>query len=1199
MRFLFFLTLATGLAACQSKNSRFERLSADQTGIRFANTITESDSLNVLEFEYIYNGGGVGVGDFNGDGKPDVFFAGNQVTSRLYLNKGDFTFDDITKQAGLTTRTWCTGVAVVDINQDGRQDIYVSTIHPDRNKSVPNLLFINTGNDNKGIPHFREMAHEAGLADSSYSTQATFLDFDRDGDLDLFLLTNALETYNRNTVSGPQNQGRARSRDKLFRNEGVKEGVRSEERGVRSRPAVGPLPRSLAAGRLLTPSFTDVSEQAGLVHEGWGLSVVVNDINNDGWPDIYVANDFQSNDVWLINNQQGGFENQIANLLRHQSHNSMGADIADINNDGLNDLAVVDMLPDDNLRQKTMFSNVPYDRFQLARRLGYQPQYIRNMLQLNRGIAPSSLSSPSSPSSPPNLPLFSDIGYLAGTAATDWSWSALFADLDNDGLRDLLITNGYRKDITDLDFTSYNRDVGIFGSDAERRSGLLKRIDELEPVYKPNFLFHNDGKLRFRDVASEWGLTDKSFTNGTAYADFDSDGDLDLVMNNINDAAFIYRNHTMETTDDSATHHFLRINLTGKAGNREGLGAKIAVWAGGQLHYVEHTRQRGYQSSVESTLHLGLGKARLIDSLRIWWPSGTGQTLRALRTNQTLTLNEQQARPQSVSFMRLQQPAVPLLTDVATSLGLSYEHQEDDFVDYKQQQTTLPRKHAQIGPGIAVGDVDGNGFDDLYVAGAAHRGGTFFLQQSNSHFTRRDRPAKGPEETGVLLLDVDSDGDLDLYAVHGSTEFGRNEAMYQDSLYLNDGRGNFHPASNALPRTIASGSCVVAADYDHDGDLDLFVGGRIVPQRYPESARSYILRNDSIDGRVRFTDVTTQLAPGLAQLGLVCAALWTDVDNDSWPDLLLAGEFMPITLYKNTRGRSMTSQAAQQPALQAASGFWNSLSAGDFDNDGDMDYVAGNLGLNSRMQASASQPVSVYAADFDANGSFDPIVTLFNGTTEYALHPRDALTDQIPSFKKRMTSYAAYGKLSLNELLTSDERKQALTKQANFLSSAYVENQEGTLILHPLPVDAQFSPIFGALTTDLNQDDKLDLVTIGNDYGTEVLSGYQDAGLGLCLLGTGGSGWRSLSPVQSGLRVDGDAKALASVLLANGQLLYVATQNNGPIRAFKQVNSPVRYRRATPADEKTGSTAGTKHVRKTEIGWGSGYLSQSSRVIRQ
>lgn len=1154
MRFLLFVALAGWMAGCQVTPSRFERLTADQTGIRFVNSITENDSLNVLEFEYIYNGGGVGVGDFNGDGKPDVFFAGNQVSSQLYLNKGDFKFEDVTKPAGVSTRLWCTGVAVADINQDGRQDIYLSTAHPDRHKAVPNLLFLNIGNDARGIPHFQETAYQAGLADSSYATQATFLDYDRDGDLDVFLLTNALEVYNRNTVTGPQNQGRARSRDKLFRND------------------------SSPGGKL---RFTDVSNQAGLVHEGWGLGVVVNDINNDGWPDIYVANDFQSNDVWLINNRQGGFENQIDHLLKHQSHNSMGADMADINNDGLNDLAVVDMMPDDNLRQKTMFATIPYDRFQMAKRLGYQPQYIRNMLQLNRGGT------------------LSDIGYMAGTAATDWSWSALFADLDNDGLRDLLITNGYRKDITDLDFTSYNRDAGTFGSDNERRSGLLKRVADLEPVYKPNFLYHNEGNLRFANVAPQWGLTEQSFTNGTAYADFDGDGDLDLVMNNINDPAFIYRNRTMETASDSLNHHYLRVELAGKPGNREGLGAKIAVWAGGQLHYLEHTRQRGYQSSVESVLHMGLGKARRIDSLRIWWPNGTGQTLFNLPANQTLTLQEQQSTQQPASFMVFQPPATPLLTDVTATLSLTYQQEEDDFVDYKQHQLTLPRKHSQPGPGMAVGDVDGNGLDDIYIAGSAHRAGTFFLQQPNSTFVRRDRRTKVPEETGVLLIDTDRDGDLDLYAVHGSTEFGQDKANYQDSLYLNDGRGNFRASPNALPRITASGSCVVAADYDHDGDLDLFIGGRVVPQRYPEAARSYILRNDSQGQQVRFTDVTDLLAPGLSKLGLLCTALWTDVDNDTWPDLLLAGEFMPITLYKNNQGRSFSNQSGTQPDLQAAAGFWNSLTAGDFDNDGDMDYIAGNLGLNSRLQASPERPISIYAADFDDNGTLDPILSLFNGSTDYPIHPRDALTDQIPSFKKRMTSYTAYGKLSLHDLLTNDEREQALLRKATYLASAYVENRSGKLFLHPLPVDAQFSPVFGAVATDLNGDDQLDLLTIGNDYATEVLSGYQDAGMGLCLLGSGGATFRPLPPTRSGFIVDGDAKALASVLLANGELVYVATQNNGPLRAFRQANNPARYRRMTSADEKATPLSGGKRHQKMEIGWGGGYLSQSSRVVKQ
>ncbi|GAB3539275.1 VCBS repeat-containing protein [Spirosoma fluminis] len=1154
------------LVSCTHTSSRFERLPASQTEIDFTNEIIESDTLNVMDFEYLYNGGGVGVGDFDGDGQSDLFFAGNQVSSRLYLNKGKFRFEDVTESANVATRSWCTGVAVADINQDGRQDIYVSTIHPKRDKSVPNLLFLNLGNDANGVPQFKEVAHAAGLADSSYTSQATFLDYDRDGDLDVFLLTNALESFNRNNVIGPRNDGSARSVDKLYRNDG------------------------LSADNI--PHYTDVSKQAGLIHEGWGLGVLVNDINQDGWSDIYVANDFQSNDVWLINNHDGTFTNRISEALKHQSHNSMGVDIADINNDGLNDLMVVDMLPDDNLRQKTMFSNVPYDRFQLGRRLGYQTQYIRNVLQLNRGFRPPSAGSArsvTSPSGPNDVPLFSDIAYLTGTAATDWSWSALFADLDNDGLRDLLVTNGYRKDITDLDFTTYNREANVFGSDADRRAGLLKRINDLEPVYKPNFLFHNDDSLRFSNVADSWGLADPSFTNGTAYADFDNDGDLDLVMNNINDPAFIYQNHTIDADNESPRPHYLKLKLIGKQGNLEGLGAQLIVWTGQRMHYAEYTRQRGYQSTMEAGVHFGLGNSAKIDSLKIRWPSGVGQVLRNISADQTLTLTERQATAQPNTFMQRQQPASALLTDVSTSVGLAFQHQEDDFVDYKAQQTLLFHKHSQIGPGLAVGDVDNNGFDDIYVAGSANKGGTFFLQRPDGTFQRKDRPAKRAEETGVLLLDVDQDNDLDLYAVHGSTEFGKNPALYQDSLYLNDGKGNFKVAPGALPRTEASGSCVIAADFDQDGDLDLFVGGRVVPQRYPEPARSYLLRNDSRQGQARFTDVTDQLAPGLGQAGLVCAALWTDVDNDNWPDLMLAGEFMPITVFKNQKGRQLSQLT--MPSLASTVGFWNSLTAGDFDNDGDMDYIAGNLGRNNRFQASPERPVSVYAADYDKNGTLDPILSFYNSNTEYPVHPRDVLTDQIPSFKKNMTSYAAYGKLTLDKLLSVDQRKEAITKRVTYVSSAYIENRNGTFVIHDLPLEAQFSPVFGTVATDVNQDGNLDILLTGNDHAMEVLSGWQDAGLGLCLLGDGTGHFKPLSPEQSGFVVDGDAKAFASVLLANGRICYVAANNNGPLKAFEITNSRAVYK---PVN---GHVSGGDPKRQPRVEWGGGYLSQSSRFM--
>ena len=591
---VFVISIVT-LSSCNKKEKPFQLLSSSDTNVTFNNLITESDTLNVLAFEYIYNGSGVGVGDFNNDGLSDIFFGGNMVSSRMYLNKGDFKFEDVTRLAGVETNLWCTGISLADINQDGLLDIYISTVHPKENKKSPNLLFLQKGINENGIPTFEEVAAKVGLADSSYSTQAAFLDYDLDGDLDLYLLNNALENYSRNTPIGQRTDGQGKSIDKLYRCDSIGNGL---------------------------PHFTDVSKEAGILAEGWGLGVVVNDINRDGYPDVYVANDFLSNDHLFINNQDGTFTNRIAEYLKHQEYNGMGIDAADINNDGYNDIVAMDMMPDDNLRQKTMFPSIGYDRFMLNLQKGYQPQYVRNVLQLNNGNGS-----------------FSDIGYLAGINATDWSWSSLLADFDNDGYRDLLITNGYRKDVTDLDFIAYSRESSMFGTDKTRLKKAIATVNELEGVLKPNFMFRNNGDLTFTNEAAAWGLDQPSYSNGAAYADFDNDGDLDLVMNNINEEAFIYRNNLGR----EQSGNYLRIKLLDEKENVSGLGAKIWVYAQGKMFYAEHQIHRGYKSTVESTEHFGLGKITTIDSIIVEWQNGKRQTLKNLTANQSVTLEEKNA----------------------------------------------------------------------------------------------------------------------------------------------------------------------------------------------------------------------------------------------------------------------------------------------------------------------------------------------------------------------------------------------------------------------------------------------------------------------------------------------------------------------------------------------------------------------------
>lgn len=1144
--------IALILSGCMANEQKmFDKPDPSHTGIDFNNRITENDTFNVLNFEYIYNGGGVGVGDINNDGLTDIFFAGNMVSSRLYLNQGNFVFRDITSQASVGTNLWCTGVAMADINQDRLLDIYVSTAQPrSGRKGVPNLLFLNKGIGSNGVPVFEEVAHRVGLADSSYSTQAAFLDYDVDGDLDMYLLTNALESYNRNEPAGQRHDGSGKSVDKLYRNEG--------------------------AGEDGLPLFKDVSSAAGIAWEGWGLGICINDINHDGYPDIYAANDFLSNDHFYINQRNGTFSNNIATMLRHQEHNGMGTDIADINNDGLNDIIALDMMPEDNVRQKAMFSNIGYDRFALSRSMNYQDQYVRNVLQLNNGNG-----------------TFSDIGYLSGVYATDWSWSSLLADFDNDGYRDIFITNGYVRDVTDLDFVAYRKEATTFGSDAIKREKVLQEISHLKGVRKPNVLFRNHGNLTFSNQAPAWGLHHPSYSNGAGYADFDNDGDLDIVVSNLNEEAFLYRNNLISgsSANNENGHNFIRIGLLGERGNAQGLGARIWIYYNGGMQFAEHQLQRGYKSTVAEHEHFGLGSCNTIDSIRVCWPGGRTQVLYREPVNRTILLRERDAAEKKVPTAEL---ATPLFHEAHAEHRIFYRHEEQDFVDFKQGQALLPHKHSQAGPGIAVGDIDGNGLEDFIVGGAAHHPATVFYQQQNETFIAQPFAGKEAEDMGLLLFDADRDGDPDLYCVSGSTEFGHDTTRYRHRFYRNNGKGKFTQDTAALPAIAGSGSCVVSCDYDHDGDLDLFVGGRVKPLRYPEPPASYVLNND---GKGIFRDVTSLVCPALRKAGMVTAALWTDYDNDGWTDLMVAGEWMNLTFFKNHQGRTLAKQDI--PSLRSTAGWWNSLAGADFDNDGDTDYIAGNLGRNTIFQASENEPVCLYASDYDGNGSLDPVLCRYIEGREYPTHPRETLTEQIPPLRRMLSRYSIYGNATFSDIFSSSQLKDALIFRSTLLSTVYIENDGGrTFTLKALPVRAQLAPVFGIMATDADLDGNLDVVLAGNSHAAEPLTGHYDAGTGALLLGDGDGNFKTVEPVRSGFFVNGDAKALAEVKLKNNGRLVLVTQNRDTLKAFR-LGGDESYANVPVADNDVYAVIALANgkKRKHEIYYGEGYLSSSTRDI--
>ncbi|MFN3840127.1 MAG: VCBS repeat-containing protein [Cyclobacteriaceae bacterium] len=1099
----FFLLLAVCLtfAACRREEYNWTFLSRSETNISFINTLHEDEQNNIIEYLYFYNGAGVAAGDINNDGLTDLFFVSNQGPNAIYLNQGSFRFKDISNSAGImSTRNWETGVTMADVNADGLLDIYVCGVGGYRHYKGHNQLYINNGNLT-----FTERAAEFGIDFSGFSTQATFFDFDNDGDLDMYLLNHSVHTPRSYAPGDVRLLSDSLSGDKLYRNELTE------------------------SGKVF---FTDVTKQAGILnsHIGYGLGVSVADVNWDGFADIYVGNDFHENDYLYINNANGTFTEVIRSATTHSSRFSMGNDIADFNNDLWPDIIAVDMQPHKEYVRKRSAGEDAYDIYQFKLKYGYHAQVARNTLQLNLGLTQT-------------IPVFSEVAYLAGIASTDWSWSPLLADFNNDGLKDLYITNGIVRRPNDMDYISYIADDSVQLSLQVFDKSDLEVLKKMPEGKESNFLFLNQSGYVFQDVTKENGLFRPSFSNGAVYADLDNDGDLDLVVNNINDPAFIIRNG-----EGSRHGNFLAISFTGPYGNTKGIGVKVILFTRSGRQLQQLMPARGWCSSVEQRLHFGVGRDSVIDSIMVIWPGNRMQLLKQVASNQEITISHQNAN-QIFEYHNLFTEETSWLAPFPDMP--EYRHQENDYNAFAFEPL-IPHMNSEQGPPVSVGDINGDGLDDFYVGGGNGQPGMLYIQTTNGNFKHQNQPAFAmdayQEDTAAAFADFNNDGKLDLVVASGGQERNGN---LTPRVYLNQ-NGRFEKSE--FPPVTINASCIKPADFDNDGDIDLFIGADVIPGLYGMSPLSYLFVND---GKANFSvnkiwlanttfDNVTRIRPGMVK-----DASWIDINNDGLLDLLLVGEWMPITLLIQQGNHTFINQT-ESFGLSKTFGLWSSVQAADFDKDGDMDFVCGNLGLNSRLSASEDKPLRMLLGDFDQNQSSDHILIYHNGDSSYIFPTRDQLIKQLPFLKKRFLKYKDYATVQTENLFTREQLLQGSMLRITGLASLVLENVGEKFIIRSLPREAQIFPVITILADDLDDDGLTDLLLAGNQSAVQPEIGPHNAGVGLVLKGIGGCKFQSIATQTSGLVIKGETRSSGILKTVDNQRLYIFGRNGDSLIIFKR-----------------------------------------------